>query len=1561
MSEHARTAAGRQPQQPQAQAQAGPGAARHPRSPAQQAPPTQPLALPVQQQSAAKERQLDDSVRHLQLVNALGTNNADQVLAAILRLTSSPPPAGAPPPSYGSPLHLVISLCSRPVVDAVVAAFCMPGSDAATRGNSLLWINARNSPDRETPLHIAARLGRADVVALLFRVPNVDDTLRAASGRTAEELAKSDRVAEVFAAHRQSFCDSVLTTVRSLLHNNESQSIIELFATNERARSYLALGTIDINAPIDDSERSILHYAAKADDLALVNWALSQGADPNVKDSKGKKPIELCKKDRTKDRLKGAISQAPIQSLNLAQATAAVSSAAAAGSPSAAAAATVAALRGPQDAPVLKGTLLKWTNYTTGYKPRYFVLENGSLSYYHTPDEYPSSCRGSLSTISANVTMPDSTDASRFDVVGAGNVRYSIKARSPADAKKWVWHLMESRRFMSDLKKAAAASGERHSIASGASGDHTPSAAFGGLSSSSSASNLGAMGSGAAAAGSAIGGAVPAGGDLWDADKDAGDLGTDDAAVAGPSAAMDDPLLSKVTSALDMLLPRVVDPSPAASPTARSPAGLGIAHQAAPASAIGGDGTADAQNSAPGLPEQTAPRRSILVHPDHLQALESSAFGSTSPGGSLPSSSLNIDTLLYLLEVQLEVQERVVHTVAEAIQAASAAGSNVDAGAHSPARSDAAASPAVGGAPSTRSSPLSPSRSGSPTRASLVDNLATLPGLLSDSVAHIQDTARRIVMLYDSRERMWSRKLRRETESRKRWEEVVSRVVGISNEDEHLLPTPSAATLETTPDNPSQTIQLQDPPRPNSPPHESHDASSSEVKQQPAQSPKQPRAVVPQRSFDRSLDHRSLDRRSLDRRSMERLSISGRRSVSLRQSLELRRSTGPLLGPGGAPARGDDSSDSDYDDADDGDVFYDAMEGGGGASSGGLASESFVEAAFGFPSLDDAATASSGALVAARASLEASALTSPSQDSSAFLNSAALIASLAGYEPITRIRMTLPLDPAKPKPTLAVWSFLKSAIGKDLTKITLPVFFNEPLSMLQRMCEDIEYIELLSLAGRTGSRLPGRHARTSLSALSLSSAASSQQQQQQQQQQPPPYSTDKLGAFASLPIFEGSSDPAADAASQLQMDLAEVEALEGESASMLRLMLVAAYAMSNYSSTVGRVNKPFNPMLGETYELVRPDKRYRYLSEQVCHHPPISACFCDSPDYTFWTEVNVKSKFWGKSLELHPLGNCHASLPLYGPDPAGSGRSVVVGSEHYSWKKVTTCVNNLIVGKLYLDHYGDMVVRNHRTGDVCTITFKPKETGGWFGVASSSSSGSQADGGGGELVGNVKDAQGRVRFELKGRWDDKLVAIPVMAFGSGVGGSTAAGMAPMLQRPLTLWKRLPLSQHASQFFNYTQFAMSLNQVNESLAQMLPPTDSRLRPDQTAMERGEWDTASRDKERLEMYQRERRKQIVAEFQATGIPSGPRRDDAHAGIEIGESWWTPRWFVREIEPDTREEHWRFTHEYWTHRQRAVKTHQWPEYVDDIFGLRDPAMIKAAASGGSNGSLASRGGRR
>lgn len=49
----------------------------------------------------------------------------------------------------------------------------------------------------------------------------------------------------------------------------------------------------------------------------------------------------------------------------------------------------------------------------------------------------------------------------------------------------------------------------------------------------------------------------------------------------------------------------------------------------------------------------------------------------------------------------------------------------------------------------------------------------------------------------------------------------------------------------------------------------------------------------------------------------------------------------------------------------------------------------------------------------------------------------------------------------------------------------------------------------------------------------------------------------------------------------------------------MRILSVAAFAVSGYASTDGRIYKPFNPLLGETYEADFPDKGLHFISEKV--------------------------------------------------------------------------------------------------------------------------------------------------------------------------------------------------------------------------------------------------------------------------------------------------------------------------------------------------------------------------
>ncbi|KAI9200745.1 hypothetical protein LWI28_012680 [Acer negundo] len=387
--------------------------------------------------------------------------------------------------------------------------------------------------------------------------------------------------------------------------------------------------------------------------------------------------------------------------------------------------------------------------------------------------------------------------------------------------------------------------------------------------------------------------------------------------------------------------------------------------------------------------------------------------------------------------------------------------------------------------------------------------------------------------------------------------------------------------------------------------------------------------------------------------------------------------------------------------------------------------------------------------------------------------------------PYVKRRKQLP-DPAEKEKGVSLWSMIKDNIGKDLTKICLPVYFNEPLSSLQKCYEELEYSYLIDRAYEWGKR--------------------------------------------------GNN--------------------------LMRILNVAAFAVSAYASTEGRICKPFNPLLGETYEADYPDKGLRFFSEKVSHHPMIVACHCEGTGWKFWGDSNLKSKFWGRSIQLDPVG----VLTLEFDD-----------GEVFQWSKVTTSIYNLILGKLYCDHYGTMRIEGNREYS-CKLKFKEQ---------------SIIDRNPHQVHGIVQDRNGKTVATLFGKWDESMHYVNGECSGKGKGFES-------LSETHLLWKRSKPPKFPTRY-NFTRYAITLNELTPELKVKLPPTDSRLRPDQRHLENGEYEMANSEKLRLEQRQRQARK-------------------------MQESGWKPRWFAKDKGSDS----YRYNGGYWEAREEG----KW-DLCPDIFG--------------------------
>ncbi|XP_056276820.1 oxysterol-binding protein-related protein 1 isoform X2 [Pseudoliparis swirei] len=410
---------------------------------------------------------------------------------------------------------------------------------------------------------------------------------------------------------------------------------------------------------------------------------------------------------------------------------------------------------------------------------------------------------------------------------------------------------------------------------------------------------------------------------------------------------------------------------------------------------------------------------------------------------------------------------------------------------------------------------------------------------------------------------------------------------------------------------------------------------------------------------------------------------------------------------------------------------------------------------------------------------------------------------------VKKHRTSLP-TPMFSRNDVSIWSILKKCIGMELSKIAMPVIFNEPLSFLQRLTEYMEHTYLIHQAN------------------------------------------------------------------------AATDSVE-------RMKCVAAFAVSAVASQWERTGKPFNPLLGETYELIREDLGFRWVSEQVSHHPPVSAFHAEGlhEDFVFHGSIYPKLKFWGKSIEAEPKGLITLELPRH--------------NEAYTWTNPTCCVHNIIVGQLWIEQYGSVEVINHKTGERCSMMFKPC---GLFGKELH------------KVEGYILDKSKKKLCAIYGKWTECLYTVDHVTFDAHTKSDKKSSdekkdskrnsvdeepeeMPPpdadtvqVIPGSELIWRITPRPDNSARFYAFSTFAMHLNEQDESMEGVTPPTDSRFRPDICAMENGDIDLASSEKKRLEEKQRMARKN------RTKSPND----------------WKTRWFQQGQNPHNKAQDWLYLNGYW-----------------------------------------------
>ena len=86
----------------------------------------------------------------------------------------------------------------------------------------------------------------------------------------------------------------------------------------------------------------------------------------------------------------------------------------------------------------------------------------------------------------------------------------------------------------------------------------------------------------------------------------------------------------------------------------------------------------------------------------------------------------------------------------------------------------------------------------------------------------------------------------------------------------------------------------------------------------------------------------------------------------------------------------------------------------------------------------------------------------------------------------------------------------------------------------------------------------------------------------------------------------------------------------------LQMCYISSFIIGEIFTNIGRLLKPFSPILGETFEYFINTKKFRYYSENVRHKPNITAFFGETPEWSYYgdTANDTSFKIWKGSLDL---------------------------------------------------------------------------------------------------------------------------------------------------------------------------------------------------------------------------------------------------------------------------------------------------------------------------------------
>ena len=299
---------------------------------------------------------------------------------------------------------------------------------------------------------------------------------------------------------------------------------------------------------------------------------------------------------------------------------------------------------------------------------------------------------------------------------------------------------------------------------------------------------------------------------------------------------------------------------------------------------------------------------------------------------------------------------------------------------------------------------------------------------------------------------------------------------------------------------------------------------------------------------------------------------------------------------------------------------------------------------------------------------------------------------------------------------------------------TLPIYFNEPISMLQKECEKFYYSNLLSKAS-------------------------------------------------------------------------EEKTMEK------KLIYISAFIISEISLNIGRQLKPMVPLIGETFEYIDNNLKYKFISEEVQRRPHVTAYYAESDKWIFYGDnKNISNfKFITGSYEIEFFSKVHCLL--YDND--------LCDFIHFTFNKPKTLLKGIFNNKMYYDFNGVVNIKCNSSEIFAEIRFENEKKNVDLG----------------SFNGEIKNKE-NIIYKIGGNWKKEIY----------ITDKDNNNKEIIFTIPEFNFYNNTCENYYMPEYNY-----NFNFLNDNLKNFLPISDTRFRPDQREYENGNIEKAQEIKVKLENNQ------------------------------------------------------------------------------------------------------------